>query len=70
MGWQGAINSRGAAEVSAVLPSFEDRFGVVLAGLAFATLSLLVPRPPLWWAAGRPVASRGTRGRWPDVGRE
>jgi hypothetical protein len=32
--------------VSAVLRSWEDRFGVVLAGLAFATLTLLVPNSP------------------------
>ncbi|WP_116450219.1 DUF4253 domain-containing protein [Blastococcus litoris] len=46
IGWLGAINSRTPAQVSAVLRTWEDRFGVVLAGLGFATMTLLVPRPP------------------------
>lgn len=45
-GWTGAINRREAAEVSAVLRSWEDRFGAVLVGLGFATITLLVNRPP------------------------
>jgi hypothetical protein len=45
-GWQGAINRRSPEQVSAVLRSWEDRFGVVLAGLGFATLTVLVPHPP------------------------
>lgn len=45
-GWQGAINVTSAARISAVLRSWEDRFGVVLAGLGFATMTLLVSRPP------------------------
>jgi hypothetical protein len=45
-GWTGAINVTGAAEVSAVLRSWEDRFGAFLVGLSFATLTLLVGRPP------------------------
>lgn len=45
-GWTGAINRLGTAQVSAVLRSWEDRFGVVLVGLAFATITLLVTRPP------------------------
>jgi hypothetical protein len=47
--WQagrGAINRREAAEVSAVLRSLEDRFGAMLVGLGFATITLLVTRPP------------------------
>lgn len=46
MGWLGAINYRRPAEVSAVLRSWEERFGVVPVGLGFATLTLLVTRPP------------------------
>ena len=45
-GWMGAINRREPAEVSAVLRSWEDRFGAMLVGLGFATLTLLVTRPP------------------------
>jgi hypothetical protein len=45
-GWQGAINRVSSAEVSAVLRSWEERFGIVVAGLTFATISLLIPRPP------------------------
>jgi hypothetical protein len=32
--------------VSAVLRSWEDRFGTYLVGLGFATMTLLVTRPP------------------------
>jgi hypothetical protein len=46
MGWLGAINVRSPAEVSAVLRSWEDRFGAVVVGLGFATVRLLVTRPP------------------------
>lgn len=45
-GWLGAINRTGATKVSAVLRSWEDRFGVLLAGLGFATMTLLRTRPP------------------------
>jgi hypothetical protein len=45
-GWTGAINVRSSAEVSAVLRSWEDRFGAILVGLAFATMTLVVTRPP------------------------
>ena len=45
-GWYGSLNRIGSAEVSAVLGSWEDRFGVVLVGLGFATITLLVTRPP------------------------
>lgn len=57
IGWQGAINSRSAEQVSAVLRSWEDRFGVVLAGLGFATLTLLVPHPPADERAALPLAA-------------
>jgi hypothetical protein len=46
IGWMGAIDVTGAAEVSAVLRSWEDRFGAVVVGLSFATITLLVSRPP------------------------
>jgi hypothetical protein len=45
-GWTGAINITGAAQVSAVLRSWEDRLGAVLVGLSFSTITLLVTRPP------------------------
>jgi len=45
-GWPGAVNVTGAAQVSAVLRSWEDRLGAVLVGLSFATITLLVTRPP------------------------
>lgn len=35
-----------ATEVSAVLRSWEDRCGAVLVGLGFATMTVLVTRPP------------------------
>lgn len=46
IGWQGAVNVRTAAEVAAVLRTWEDRFGAHLVGLGFATMTLLVTRPP------------------------
>jgi hypothetical protein len=46
-GWTGAINVwQRPAQVSAVLRSWEDRFGAIVVGLGFATITLLVPRPP------------------------
>lgn len=47
IGWLGAINVRQPAEVSAVLRTWEDRFGAYLVGLGFATVTLLVTRPPM-----------------------
>lgn len=46
MGWQGPLNYRQPAEVSSVLRSWEDRFGVVPMAVGWATLTLLVTRPP------------------------
>ena len=46
IGWTGALNVRRATEVSAVLRSWEDRFGAIPVGLGFATMTLLVTRPP------------------------
>lgn len=57
IGWQGAINRRSAEEVSAVLRSWEDRFGVVLAALGFATLTLLVPHPTADESEALPLAA-------------
>src|SRR3954465_14554102 len=57
MGWRGAINRRSAEEVSAVLRSWEDRFGVVVAALGFATLTLLVPHPPTDGCDALPLAA-------------
>jgi hypothetical protein len=57
IGWHGAINSRSPEQVSAVLRSWEDRFGLVLAGLGFATLTLLVPRPPADESEALPIAA-------------
>lgn len=57
IGWCGAINSRSSAQVSAVLRSWEERFGTVLAGLGFATLTLLVPYPPEDESEALPIAA-------------
>jgi Domain of unknown function (DUF4253) len=46
VGWLGAINVRRPTEVSAVLRSWEERFGAMVVGLGFATVTLLVTRPP------------------------
>ena len=57
IGWRGAMNSRSPAQVSAVLRSWEDRFGTVLAGLGFATLTLLIPYPPGDESDALPIAA-------------
>ena len=57
IGWHGAINSRSPAQVSAVLRSWEERFGTVLAGLGFATLTLLIPDPPRAESEALPIAA-------------
>jgi hypothetical protein len=57
IGWHGAINSRRPEQVSAVLRSWEDRFGMVVVALGFATLTLLVPRPPEDEAEALPLAA-------------
>jgi len=57
IGWQGAINRRSPAQVSAVLRSWEERLGTVLAGLGFATLTLLVPYPPADESEALPIAA-------------
>jgi hypothetical protein len=56
-GWLGAINVMGPAEVAAVLRNWEERFGVVLAGLGFDTLTPLVPHPPVDERQALPIAA-------------
>ena len=47
IGWQGAVNVDGdPASMSAVLRSWEDRFGAMLVEIGFDTLVLVVERPP------------------------
>ena len=57
IGWHGAINRRSPAQVCAVLRSWEDRLGIVLTGLGFATLTLLVPYPPTDESEALPIAA-------------
>jgi hypothetical protein len=46
-GWLGALNVwQEPAKVSAVLRSWEERLGAIVVGLGFATITLLVARPP------------------------
>jgi uncharacterized protein DUF4253 len=48
MGWQGAVNhNQWIAPLSAVLRSWEDRFGARLVGVGFDTLDLSVAAPPV-----------------------
>lgn len=47
LGWQGALNyDQAPDELSAVLRSWEERFGAILVAVGFDTLHLLVERPP------------------------
>jgi Domain of unknown function (DUF4253) len=58
LGWEGTTN-RGwpAAQVSAVLRSWEDRFGARLLEVGFASIRLLVSRPPHTLEAALPLAA-------------
>ncbi|KQS69270.1 DUF4253 domain-containing protein [Modestobacter sp. Leaf380] len=57
-GWVGAINARSAAEVSAVLRSWEDRYGAVVAGLSSDVLTgSCPPRRPARPPSGPPPRS-------------
>lgn len=47
LGWSGATNYWRPGEVSAVLRSWEDRFGAVLVHMDFDSLYLVVQRPPV-----------------------
>ncbi|WP_427016532.1 DUF4253 domain-containing protein [Pseudarthrobacter sp. P1] len=58
VGWTGACNYfLGGREISAVLGSWEERFGAVLYQLGEATLTLLIGRPPTTPAAARALAT-------------
>jgi hypothetical protein len=57
-GWQGAVNyTNDTAELSAVLRSWEDRFGVRVIGAGFAELYLSVAAPPADHAEALRVAA-------------
>lgn len=48
LGWYGACNwSKSGADVAAVLRSWEERFGAYVVSIGFATLDLVVTRPPV-----------------------
>ncbi|TCC00652.1 DUF4253 domain-containing protein [Micromonospora zingiberis] len=57
IGWQGAINYTGPAELCAVLGSWEERFGARVIGVGFAELYLSVAAPPADVAEALPVAA-------------
>jgi Domain of unknown function (DUF4253) len=57
LGWQGAVNSRETADITAVLRSWEDRFGARLLEVGFADIRLFVDRPPRTLAAALPIAA-------------
>jgi hypothetical protein len=57
LGWQGAVNSRSTADITAVLRSWEDRFGARLLEVGFADIRLLVSRPPRTLEAALPIAA-------------
>lgn len=57
-GWQGPANYiDDTAQVSAVLRSWEDRFGARLVGMGFADLYVSVPAPPASRAEALPIAA-------------
>ena len=45
LGWGGAANHIGGADVSAVLRSWEERFGAYVIGMGFDTITLGIERP-------------------------
>ncbi|MDG4798003.1 DUF4253 domain-containing protein [Micromonospora sp. WMMD1082] len=58
LGWQGAVNhTNDTAKLSAVLRSWEDRFGVRVIGVGFAELYLSVAAPPTGTAEALRVAA-------------
>ena len=74
LGWQGAVNSRETADITAVLRSWEDRFGARLLEVGFADIRLLVSRPPRALEAALPIAAEQVAfsdeahgGRWATV---
>lgn len=56
-GWDGATNYSGPARISAVLRTWEDRFGVRVIGAGFADLFLSVAAPPSTESAALHVAA-------------
>lgn len=57
-GWQGPLNhTNDTAEISAVVRDWEDRFGVRVVGVEFATLHLSVAAPPATHEEALPVAA-------------
>jgi hypothetical protein len=57
IGWDGACNHTGAAELAVVVRSWEERFGVRLVGLGFDTMELSVAAPPATMEHARRVAA-------------
>ena len=58
LGWTGPINHYAdMGLLSAVLRSWENRFGAILVGVGFDTLSVIVQRPPKTMDAARSVAA-------------
>lgn len=59
IGWMGAVNvsTLHADRITAVLRSWEERFGAVLVGLGFDTLTLAIGRPPRTAEEAQGVAS-------------
>ncbi|MGE7389396.1 DUF4253 domain-containing protein, partial [Streptomyces sp. NPDC004126] len=58
IGWSGPLNHENdTARISAVLRSWEDRFGARVLALGFATLDLSVAAPPRTLAEALPVAA-------------
>ena len=58
LGWAGVTNTAWTpAQVSAVLRSWEDRFGARLLGVGFAEFRLVVSRPPRTLDEALPIAA-------------
>lgn len=57
IGWLGATNYFDAGYVTAMLRSWEDRYGAVLVRIGFDYLEVAVRRPPYTEAAARPVVA-------------
>lgn len=58
IGWSGPLNfEEDTARLSAVLRSWEDRFGIRVVVLGFDTLTVSVGRPPTTLAEARAVAA-------------
>lgn len=57
LGWDRGNNDISAAELSAVLRSWEDRFGARLFRVGFAEIRLLVSRPPRTLEEALPIAA-------------